>query len=240
MTTRRVTLAITALVLLGLVPAVQAQEPPPSEVPAVVQIEDPVGDANYQGEDQTTPADLTISDLMSVWFTHDATNLSVHIQTEGPPPSGNASYVFRVTTNPGEREVGCLEFEAIIEGPTYVGDSFARLDDECAADDFEPIAGELTIVEASDGTGITTVTIPRASHPALADEAVIATPWAATLNNTGGPSRLVGPTVDDTKVGSDYTIASDEPRPKAKKKKKKSKRPGPPVLVLTGGNARAL
>lgn len=222
--------------VLGGIETAGAQEEPPPEVPEVVQIEDPAGDANYLGDDQTTPADLTISDLLRVWFTHDEVDISVHIQTEGPPPSANASYVFRVNTNPGDEEDGCLRWEAIVEGPTYVGETFGRLIDQCT-EDAEPIEGEVEIVEASDGTGITTVTIPRAAHPLLAAGSVINSPWAIVLNNTGGSTRLVGPAVDDTKIGTDYTIADEK---KKKKKKKKKERPGVPFTASTGGSVKAL
>lgn len=233
---RRILAIITmaAVGAWGVVVPAGAQEPPPEappEVPEVVQIEDPEGDANYQGDDQTTPVDLSVSDLLRVWFTNDEATISVHIQTEVPPPSANASYVYRVTTNPGAEEDGCLEWEAIIEGPTWVGESFARLDDECAEDDFEPIGGELEITEASDGSGIITVTIPRDSHETLAKGSVIEAPWAEVLNNTGAGPRLVGPAVDDTQVGTDYEI-QDEEEKKKKKKKKKGRASAPGALIV--------
>ncbi|MGH2749059.1 MAG: hypothetical protein ACRDKB_14220 [Actinomycetota bacterium] len=229
-------LAIVTMAAVGawgtMLPA-GAQDPPPEpppEVPEVVQIEDPEGDANYQGDDQTTPADLSVSDLLRVWFTNDEETITVHIQTEVPPPSSNASYVYRVNTNPGDAEDGCLEWEAIVEGPTWVGESFGRLDDECSGDDFEPIEGELEITEASDESGLITVTIPRDAHEALAKGSVIDAPWARVLNNTGAESRLVGPTVDDTQVGSDYEI-QDEKKKKKKKKRRQAREPRALIFI---------
>lgn len=225
--------AVAALALLATTaPSVAAQEPPPPPTapPEVVQIDDPAGDANYvngQGRgviegDQTTPADLTVSDVLKVWFTHDVTNISVHIQTEGPPPSSNAAYVYRVLTNPGgDLPDGCLWWEAYVEGPSYVGASFARLRDQCEGSD--PIDGTLAVTTLADETGLITVTIPRASHPALADGAIVAAPHVEVRNLTGGEGvgNVTTPIADDTKIGTDYTIAPAEDEKRKKKKKKK-------------------
>lgn len=202
-----------------------AQEPAPTEVPEVVNIEDPAGDANYLGGDQTTPADLTVSDILKVWFTHDAENISMHFMTEGPPPSSNASYVFRVNFNPSpDDEIGCLAIEAIVEGPTYVGEPFGRLRYFC--EDKDPIeeGTTLTVEEGPDGVGITTVTFPRSIDPAFADGAVLAAPLGEALNNTGaeGVGRVANPTADDTAAGTDYTITpAEEEEPPEKKGCKK-------------------
>ncbi len=222
------------LVLFGAIESAVAQEPPSPEVPAVVQIEDPAGDANYLNSqgllpisgDQPTPADLTISDLLKVWWSHDAESISVNFQTEGPPPSGNAAYLYRSFTNPGgDFADGCLWWEAFVEGPTFVGESFGRLRDQCAGSD--PVDGTITIAELSDGTGLVTLTIPRASNAAFVDGGVIAAPSAEVRNVTGAAAArfVTAPVVDDTKVGSDYAITpNEEPQEKPKKKKKKKKR----------------
>lgn len=202
----------TALGLVGSVLMAPAlgQEPVPTEIPETVNIEDPAGDSNYMGDDQTTPADLTVSDILKVWFTNDAENVSVHFVTEGPPPSSNASYVFRVNFNPSpDDEVGCLGLEAIVEGPTYVGDPFGRLTYFC--EDKDPVEGTLTVEEGPDGVGIITVTVPRSADPGFADGMVLAAPSAEVLNNTGASARLVGPAADDTAVGTDYTFVVEEP-----------------------------
>lgn len=239
--------------LIGIVPAADAQEPPPPEVPEVVQIEDPAGDANYlnsQGGllpmegDQTTPADLTISDLLKVWWTHDATTIAVNFQTEAPPPSGNASYLYRAFTNPGgDFADGCLWWEAVVEGPTFVGDPIGRIRDMCSESD--PIEGELSILELADGTGLVTVRVPRASHATFVDGGVIVGPTAEVRNVTGAAAArfVTAPAVDDTKVGTDYTIASEDDGTDKKKKKKKKKKKGKGAArarVLTGGSVRVL
>ncbi|MDQ3952182.1 MAG: hypothetical protein M3279_04335 [Actinomycetota bacterium] len=231
MAARTGTLVIAVALLLGTVPA-GAQEQPPPAVPEVVQIEDPAGDANYlngQGRgliegDRPTPADLTVSDVLKVWFTHDAANISVHIQTEGPPPSSNAAYVYRVLANPGgDFPRGCLWWEAYVEGPTYVGEPVALLRDQCQ--DADPVEGTLAVTTLDDETGLITVTFPRSSNAAFADGGIIAAPFVEVRNVTGGEGAgpATTPVVDDTKIGTDYTItAAEDDKPKKKKKKKKA------------------
>jgi hypothetical protein len=205
-----------------LAPGVTRAEEP-TTVPEVVQVEDPAGDANYLnpqggpgGGDQTTPTDLTISDILKVWFSNDADNISAHIQTEAPPPSSNAAYQFRVFVNPGDNEDGCLRFVATVEGPTFVGDPYAELQDACA--DVDDVAAELLVEEMADGTGVITITVPRTSNPAFTDAPALTAPWADVRNATGPSAAfLVGPIVDNTEIGTDYTIATDEPSPPAKK-----------------------
>ncbi|MDQ3962579.1 MAG: hypothetical protein M3277_01475 [Actinomycetota bacterium] len=251
MTTRRLSIVINALVFLGLIPAVQAQEPPPPEVPAAVQIEDPAGDANYLNDqgvglplegDQTTPQDLTISDLLKIWWTNDAETISVHFQTEAPPPSSNAAYLFRAFTNPGgDFPDGCLWWEAVVEGPTFVGEAFARLRDMCSETD--PVEGTISIATLEDETGVVTVTVPRDANAAFAPGGTIATPIAEVRNVTGAAAArfATAPVVDNTKPGTDYTITDEEPEPQPKKKKKKKgKTARATAAVLTGGSVRAL
>lgn len=223
-----------AVAVWGLTVPAGAQDPP--EVPEKPNIEDPAGDANYLGGDQeTAPATLSVSDILRVWFTNDAENISVHVQTTAPPPSSNASYIYRIRFNPGEDETGCLWFEIITEGPTFVGEMFGRLRFVCS--DADPVEGEVEITEASDTTGITTLTLPRATDPAFDDGAVLAAPNAQVNNNNGadGVGRVTAPVVDDTEVGTDYKIAAPKgakakpkkkvsPRAKCKKMKNKKKR----------------
>jgi hypothetical protein len=221
-------LLCAATVIASVVLVLPAHAQP--EVPEKPNIEDPAGDANYlnsqgtgePGEDQTTPQDLTVSDILAVWFTHDAKTISMHFQTEGPPPSSNASYLYRVYANPGDNESGCIRFDVFTEGPTFVGGPVGVLRDECA-EDFEPVEGEVVVEEGPEETGITTLTLERSSHEALADGAVITSPWAEVRNATGpvpGVGTLIFPIVDDTKIGSDYTITKPCPKGKGKKKKK--------------------
>lgn len=239
----------------AVVPSASGQEAPP-EVPEVVQIEDPAGDANYLNDqglapfgvpdegDRTTPVSLSVSDILKVWFTHDADNISVHVQTSAPPPATNSSYIYRVFFNPGDNPAGCLWFEIITEGPTWAGgEFFGRLRWVCA--DQDPVDGEVSTVEGPDGTGITTLTVPRSLDPAFEDDAVLAAPSAETRNNSGTPAvgRITFPVVDDTKVGTEYEITAEEPKKPKKKKKKRNKKKraaARPAAPATGGRMLVL
>jgi len=249
MIARRTLGLVLTVGLIGIAPAEAQEEPPPPEVPAVVQIEDPAGDSNYLnsqgvglpfGGDQTTPADLTVSDILKVWWTNDAETISAHFQTEAPPPSSNAAYLFRVFTNPGtDAEDGCLWWEAVVEGPTFQGDPFARLRDMCAETD--PVEGTLTISTLEDETGVITITLPRESNAAFAAGGTIVAPIAEVRNATGatGAGPVTAPVADDTKVGTDYTIV-DETKKKKKKKKKGKPKSAASLVLLTGGSFRVL
>ena len=102
-------LALTMGLAVALSAPATAQEPAPTVIPEVVNIEDPAGDANYlngQGAsedgDHSTPADAgSVSDILKVWFTHDADVIRAHILTEAPPPAAASAYFFRVMADTG-------------------------------------------------------------------------------------------------------------------------------------------
>jgi hypothetical protein len=232
-----------------------------TEIPAVVQIEDPSGDANYLndsnasplGRDNVTPADASsFGDLLKIWFSNDAEKVSVHFLTEAVPPAGNA-VGFQVYTNPGEGEagsstLGCLRFVGIIPGTnpgggSYQGPPFIRLHDRCNTGGTlfnDSVEGEF-ITEEAEGGGITTLTFPRSASPLLGAAATLTAPYAASSSPLVGASGVGFQflTVDNTKVGTDYTVggggsagppATEEPpaeepeeKPKKNCKKKKGK-----------------
>ncbi len=211
MSKRRVK-GVLAVVLVGSAFATApAAGRAPRELPNEVQIKDPAGDANalnsYGGRlpiegDRQTPVDLTVPDILRVWFTHDAKTISAHIQTEAPPPAAEAAYIFRVETSPGK---SCIDFVGILEGPTWDADPFAFLW-SCRKN--KPIDARLMTREAADGTGITTVTVPRSADPGFADGEILKSPYAFTQdfwgNETIGDAHFL--VVDDTKPGRDYVI----------------------------------
>lgn len=111
-------------------------------VPAVVQIEDPLNDANFLNDqdsaggtpaagqgDHTLPAcppspapcdGATVSDLLKVWYSNTKDTVSIHILTERPPPAISTIY-YRVAASPGEGPVaadtrGCLNWRFIFGG----------------------------------------------------------------------------------------------------------------------------
>lgn len=236
MLTQRHAAIVVAIVLVAALPA-GAQEPATPVIPDVVQIEDAAGDANYlngQGTvpgvgDHATPHDLAVSDILKVWFTHDAETISVNLQTEAPPPSDDSAYAFQVYVNPGESDPsGCLQFAGYVGGATFVGEPYARLWDRCIDSDEDTVAGELRIATMADGTGVTTITFPREAHPAFADGEVLAAPRAAIRTHVEGPGTYgytVAGAADDTTAGDHYRLTPpEEERPATPKKKKKKSR----------------
>jgi hypothetical protein len=196
-------------VLSGL-PASAQEAPPAVVIPEVVQIDDPGGDANYLNDqallnnvppthDNGSPADAgTTSDLMKIWYSTTADTVSVNIQLEGPPPSANASYIYRVFSNPGEGSVttstlGCLRFFAFMPSATppvgaYSGPQYAGLLDYCdkgTSYTTDAAEGVLTIAEAADGTAVMTITVPRSYSEKLADGQAFTTPTASVQNLFG-------------------------------------------------------
>jgi hypothetical protein len=153
---------------------------------------------------------------------------------------------------------GCAVFSGYYAGVTYASDSFSRLVDGCNG--LDPIDGTFTFVEGPDGQGLATMTIPRAGTPFLADGSAVSAPFAQSWIFAGGeqltPSGYRGlrNRIDDTKVGTDYSIAAggpvDTPEPpkppkpakpgKGKPKgcdkgqgKKKGCKPAPPAACST-------
>ncbi|MDQ3877589.1 MAG: hypothetical protein M3290_04465 [Actinomycetota bacterium] len=245
---KRLTAAAFTMMLaasaLFAVPARAAD--PVTAVPDTVQINDPVGDANYVNDqsllsgvpeenDQTTPKDAgSVSDLLKIWYTSDASTVSVHIQTELPPPA-TASYIFRVYSNPGEGSVasstlGCLRFFAFIpgDGGGYAGDEYAGLLDLCnVGTDYAKNAVEapLQVDTLADGTGVMTITVPRSYSPLLGPGMTLEKPFASVRNLVGtGPdgdgqastpdpnARWKGTAqIDNSKIGTDYALQDEGP-----------------------------
>jgi hypothetical protein len=210
-------LASLALVASGLhiLPAAAAEETP--EVPEVVNIEDPFGDANTLGGDQVTPADGgSLSDIGKVWFSNDAANLNVHFLTEGAPGATAVGLLFEVKAG----DAGCLVFEGFSKGTTYASDNLGRVTDNC--NKIERAIGEFTFGAGPGTAGLATITVPRTYSPLFADGASITAPVAQTKIFVGGeqitPSgyRGAGTRVDDTKAGTDYVVVGDSPATPAK------------------------
>lgn len=216
---RMFTVALATLVAGALsLPAGAQEAPTPTVVPEVVNIEDPAGDANYLNDqangdvgDNVTPADAsTVADILKVWFTHDADVIRAHILTEIPPPATASAYFYRVQVDPGG-EPNCLRFQIATTGPTSptTAEAFGSIRDLCGDNDETFTEGiTVTIEELADGTGISTVVVPRTTHPALADNLVLAAPTAHSRNYLAGAATA--PQADTTKPGTDYTITAAE------------------------------
>ena len=122
------------LLAAGSIPFAQAA----TKVPAKVQIEDPLNDANALNDQDVTGAPISgegdhaaqadagsVSDFLKVWFSNTKKTISVHILTERPPPATSTVY-YRIAANPGEGEVGantargCLHWRMIFAGQQAV------------------------------------------------------------------------------------------------------------------------
>ena len=220
--------------LSGAMPAA-AQEPPPPTIPAVPNIEDPIGDANglndqgqagtigHQGE-RVTPADAgSVSDFQKIWFTNDAETVSVHILNEAAGPAINGLR-FDVYTTPGEGSaasstLGCIRFVAIIGGKfqgqstTWHGPDSAKVFDACndGTNWFNNgVEAQLQYGEHPDGGGFVTITAPQSASPFLAVGQVLSAPQAAARVAYGEAATVAGSffVTDNTVIGTDYTITA--------------------------------
>lgn len=238
-------------------------------VPEVVQITDPAGDANYvndQGfagtgvgvggqtiavpdsDDNVTcgttpdaaPCDIgSASDVLAVWFSNTATEISAHILTEAPAPA-TQGLTYRVHTNPGEgtlaaNATGCLWWEASVAGvepntgqkTTYHGETKAQVRDLCDGfTDGNTIVPAVYATEAlEDGTGIISITLPRSINPKFGDGAKIISPYLEVRNLNGpgptpcqpvagcAPGGATAPVIESTKRGIDFDILGAGPPP---------------------------
>lgn len=222
-------LASAALIASGfsLVPAA-AQEAP--VIPAVVQIDDPVGDANglndqdnaygtpLQGQgDHVGPVGGTATDLGKVWFTNTATEVTLNFQTMGDPSNLAYDTYFRFGSNPGSGGVatdetrGCFLWVASVNGAVgaYSGETEGTLTDKCNVGD--PVAGPLVISGGPDGTFITSITFPRSYSPLLAPGQTITAPFGVSRIVYVGPSPTTAAvvTLDNTARGTDYSFVEE-------------------------------
>ena len=209
--------------------------------------QDTITPAGQQG-DHTTPADAgSVSDFIKVWFSNTKTTVSLHILTERAPPATSTIY-YRVAASPGTGEIGenttrgCLNWRMIfagqqVAGPatvdtsTYRGSdptkpaSLAEFEDVCNVEGRQHDGIKVTVEELEDGTGITTMTVPRKFSPLLGKGKKITQPYAIARVAVGqqgtelptGGDFVSAATTDTTKRGLDYAI-------KDKKKKKKRKK----------------
>lgn len=233
---RFLTGAVAALAAIAVALPATAQEaaPEPVVIPETVQIDDPLNDANglndqgnradtgFQG-DNSTPADGgSVSDILKVWFTNDAENVSVHIQTEVPAPA-STGLVYNLYANPNEDwALGCLRFVGLIPGTyqgqttTYQGEPLIKLVDRCNDEGTNVfnngVEGAYVVAPGPDGTGVLTLTFPRAYSPLLADGLTITKPFVQSATAVGAEGAgFASPVIlDNTVDGTDYLITAPE------------------------------
>lgn len=262
-------IALAAVMVTGVFGALPASSE--TVVPAEPLVTDPVGDANYLNDqgfagtgiapatvpesgDNSTPADGgSVSDVMAAWLTADADNVYAHFQTEAPGPATLALF-YRLRVDPGVGS-NCLWFQAGAPGAGNAqGVSTPSLRTISPCDPVQTVSegAEFIQEEGPDGTGIHTIKIPRVLSAYLVDGTTLATPKVDVTHYTLSPpvpgvtggAGLTAPTIDQTKPGLDWVIASgpgsggppvveepptgtdpDEPKKKnCKKKKGKAKK----------------
>lgn len=235
-------LALSAALVAGVFSALpaSAQEAPPLVIPEVVQIDDPVGDANGLNDQDNaygTPAEGqgdqafgpggTATDIRKVWFSNTSTEVSLNIQLNADPSTLAYDTYFRFSSNAGEGTVatdatrGCLQWIASVNGAAgaYGGPTEGNLTDKCNVGD--PVLGPLTVSPGEgDGNGfVITVTFPRSYSPLLADGSSLTAPFGVSriLYANGLPptpaagSTAAFVTLDNTKRGTDYTLSAGGP-----------------------------
>ncbi|MEA2516915.1 MAG: hypothetical protein QOG16_753, partial [Actinomycetota bacterium] len=155
---------------------------------------------------------LTGIDVLAAWFTHDATNVYVHIQTSTNARAEASTFQTNVGNAAGQ---DCIQLRMTTAG--NANDSFSAFNSSGDCGDV-PTAqfGELLEEEGPDGTAILTGTFPRAGLTQLEDGKALTEPnilvgmWGRS-NPVQGGSRIG--TLEDTDVGTDYTISSGSVAP---------------------------
>lgn len=229
-------LALTAALIAGVFTALpaKAQTEPGATggvVPAAPNIVDDASDANAGG----LPATFNGADVLAGWFTHDATNVYVHIQvTNSARPE---ALTFQTTVGPAAG-LDCVQLRMVTAG--LANDSFSAINVSGDCGDVPTTQyGPLLEEDGPDGTTILTGTFPREGVEVFAEGALLAEPdiivgMYGHSNPVAGGSRIGA--IDDTAVGTDYSVKEaevKEPKKKPKKagaKNKKNKKPKKPKV----------
>ena len=193
--------AVSIAAALGLTVALSMQ----ATAAPKPHITDPLGDANFVNDqgtgdgsfgDQNQADAGTVSDLLSVTFSNNATKLFVTIETEAAPPA-ITGIGYRVRVNPDDSGTYCLNIEAYHPGANNaLSEPVAFLRDACAG-------GEATPIEVLG----TQLVIPRSAHEAFGRGAKLKAPQAQAFLYSGNESAgTTYPVADTTKVGTDYRL----------------------------------
>lgn len=200
--------------VVGLAPLVATASP--GRVPKLL---DPIGDANYLNDggysnhhgtpfvgNLVTRPDLDdASDLAAVWFTNDASTITLNIQTEAMPEYEGVTRYYWVNANPERTQPDspdCLLWVVLLgDQSASLTTNHARVIDLCQ-DDYTGIPAELRTAQMIDGSGLITIEVPRSYSERFGPGRSIDQPWARSA--MGDPwNRLI----DTTVRGADYKIA---------------------------------
>jgi hypothetical protein len=216
-------LAISLITLLALlaaalpVAAAEEEKKKPLTVPNVVQIVDPVGDANAQNTDwQSGGPQPDGADIVSAWFDNDASTITAYVQV-AVPPSGQVRNWYDIEVNPNNALAptsGCIIFEAMLAGNSSPGGAdTATVADSCGEAPVET-EGAVSVVALPDGSAAVAMTFPRSASPHFEKDSILFTPFARSLVTFGAGGGGLGYTFDNTKPGSDYTLVGKAVAPK--------------------------
>ena len=210
-----VAVTVALALMTGVAAAARSSVKTAASAPKKVQITDAPGDANFANDgsthyssagvlpdlgNQAAPVDASAeADLLSVWFTNNASTVTAHLQTEAPPADATRISYFVATNPENYGHWGCLLFVLRLNDPAEAASRVAYILDNCGGG--ERVEGKHSIAQFGDGTGHLSITVPRSASPALGSGGVIASPVADARLGIGTP-----PVTDDTSRGTDYKL----------------------------------
>jgi len=209
MSKRSFSIVLVFALVAGLFSALPAQaqvEPGATGgiVPAEPNIVDAAGDANEHSFATGQAAGLSLNgaDILAVWFTDDATNLYTHIQTTNNARLDSLTFITFVGPAAG---TDCMQLRMTTEGEGVESFSSLNLSGDCGSGTtaFGPLLEEV----GPEDTAILTGTFPLADVEKVATAKLLAEPDALVGHNLREVSARAG-IIDDTAVGTDYTIGS--------------------------------
>jgi hypothetical protein len=204
--------SISLIAIAALVGGLVAAQPATAQtvVPETANITDPPGDANGHSSitGQGGGAYVGAADFLKIWFTHDAANLNVHIQTTSPAFTAGSIW-YSIYVDPG---VGsdCMEFRGYTQHQAVTAHGNLILTGDCGE------LNEAVEFKTEEGpeiegavSGVHTLTVPRSLSEHLGNGKTLASPSAldryyAGTDPTGGVGLGI---LDDTEVGTPYVIA---------------------------------
>lgn len=185
----------------------------PTPIPKKPLIEDPAGDANYLNSqdlvirkgNHSTPVDASAAaDILKVWFTHDAEDVTAHIQTEALPTPSDPAYVFRVHVNPGG-DFHCLWFQFVTPGAGNLRGPFGILYVTCDESSVFFRGVRLKTTPGPSGTAVHSLSVSRDLYPTFNPGGVLGSPFA-TVRNYHADGEFTAPQIEDTDLGADYRL----------------------------------
>jgi hypothetical protein len=214
---KRAGAVLLAGLILSATPA-SASSPSPT-----VQVQDPVGDANFLTTpwavaslggpfvgDIVTPSDASgAADIMSAWYTQAPKGVVLNIRTESPTTAEAIPITYRMMANFDPYwDWANLFVRAVFDGERVVDAQV--VDNSCST---EPVPTRALAKESRDGSGVVRIWLPESCLGGATEAVITGTTIATTLQ----PTEMVGTplydghlsdfvTIDMTERGQDYVI----------------------------------